>query len=176
MMYERILIVHNPAAGRRHTHQLVNSVAAGLHRLGHTVDLAVTRCPGDATRLAAEAVAEGYDRVVAAGGDGTVNETLQSLVGTSTVLGELEIQGERAWRNLPKASALIAPAPILQRHLVAGRARAIRIVTRTPLPLQVEGDFGGCTSLTIRVAPRALHVTVRAGRSGGLISESAQSA
>jgi diacylglycerol kinase family enzyme len=86
------------------------------------------------------------------------------------------IQGERAWRNLPKASALIAPAPILRRHMVVGRARTIRVLTHTPLPVQVDGDFVGRTPLTIRVAPRALRVVVRDGQRGGLFSQQSQSA
>ena len=38
-----------------------------------------TSAPGDARRLAAEAVADGFDLVVAAGGDGTVNEVLNGI-------------------------------------------------------------------------------------------------
>lgn len=43
--------------------------------------------PGDATRLAREAVEEGFDRVAAVGGDGTVREVASALVGTGAVLG-----------------------------------------------------------------------------------------
>ena len=38
-----------------------------------------TTAPGDARRLATEAVADGFDLVVAAGGDGTVNEVLNGI-------------------------------------------------------------------------------------------------
>ncbi len=38
-----------------------------------------TACVGDAQRLAEAAVAEGFDTIVAAGGDGTVNEVLNGL-------------------------------------------------------------------------------------------------
>jgi len=41
--------------------------------------LKLTTAPGDARRLAAEAVTEGFDIVVAAGGDGTVNEVLNGI-------------------------------------------------------------------------------------------------
>ena len=47
--------------------------AIGSHQL------LVTREPGDATRFARQAVDEGYERVVAAGGDGTLNEVLNGL-------------------------------------------------------------------------------------------------
>jgi diacylglycerol kinase (ATP) len=38
-----------------------------------------SQSPGDATRLAQDAVAQGYTRVIAAGGDGTLNEVLNGL-------------------------------------------------------------------------------------------------
>src|ERR1041384_2180562 len=38
-----------------------------------------TTCPGDARRLGAEAVRDGFATVVAAGGDGTVNEVLNGI-------------------------------------------------------------------------------------------------
>ena len=41
--------------------------------------LKATTAPGDARRLAAEAVADGFELIVAAGGDGTVNEVLNGL-------------------------------------------------------------------------------------------------
>lgn len=42
--------------------------------------LEVTRRPGDAERLAAEAPAAGHDRVIAVGGDGTVQEVVNGLL------------------------------------------------------------------------------------------------
>src|SRR5690242_13770204 len=42
-------------------------------------DLWLTRQPKDATTLARTAVARGYGRIVAAGGDGTINEVVNGL-------------------------------------------------------------------------------------------------
>ncbi len=53
------------------------------------VDIAPTAGPSDGTRLAREAALAGYDVVIAAGGDGTVNEVINGLVGTQTALGAL---------------------------------------------------------------------------------------
>lgn len=50
-----------------------------LDEIGREAALKLTTCPGDARRLAAEAVHEGYEAVVAAGGDGTLNEVLNGL-------------------------------------------------------------------------------------------------
>ena len=71
----RACVIFNPAAKgdkarrfRRH-----------LDEVGTQSTLKLTSGPGDARRLAAEAVAEGFQTVVAAGGDGTVNEVLNGL-------------------------------------------------------------------------------------------------
>jgi diacylglycerol kinase (ATP) len=51
-----------------------------LDEVAQEASLKPTTCAGDARRLAAEAVREGFDTVVAAGGDGTLNEVLNGIV------------------------------------------------------------------------------------------------
>jgi diacylglycerol kinase (ATP) len=68
-------VILNPHAG---TSLAQEQLAEQLQRLpGLTI--AQTRQAGDAGRLAAEAVGSGYDLVVAAGGDGTINEVLNGV-------------------------------------------------------------------------------------------------
>jgi diacylglycerol kinase family enzyme len=55
----------------------------------HEVTVAETNRRGHASRLAQGAAAEGYDLVVALGGDGTLNEVANGLAGSSTALGVL---------------------------------------------------------------------------------------
>jgi diacylglycerol kinase (ATP) len=50
-----------------------------LDELGAQATLKLTACAGDARRLAAEAVSEGFEVIVAAGGDGTLNEVLNGM-------------------------------------------------------------------------------------------------
>ncbi len=50
-----------------------------LDEIASQSSLKLTTGPGDARRLATEAVTEGFEVVVAAGGDGTVNEVLNGL-------------------------------------------------------------------------------------------------
>src|SRR5881628_1790607 len=71
----RTCVIFNPAARgdkarnfRRH-----------LADLGTHCALKSTAAAGDARRLAAEAVGEGFEVVVAAGGDGTLNEVLNGI-------------------------------------------------------------------------------------------------
>ena len=74
----RLLIILNPAAGWRRRQRLV-PVLTRLREHGCAVDLRETQASGDAERFAAEADPTAFDVVVAAGGDGTVNETINGL-------------------------------------------------------------------------------------------------
>ena len=71
----RICVIFNPAArGNKARH-----FRRQLDAIGSQCALKATAAPGDARRLAAEAVGEGYDLIAAAGGDGTLNEVLNGL-------------------------------------------------------------------------------------------------
>jgi YegS/Rv2252/BmrU family lipid kinase len=50
-----------------------------------------TSAPGDAEILARHAVKEGFETIVAAGGDGTINEVVNGLAGSTATLGLLPI-------------------------------------------------------------------------------------
>jgi YegS/Rv2252/BmrU family lipid kinase len=81
------VLVHNPGSGHRRDrfHSIMHVVDA-LRVRGITVTPQTTAGPADATRLTAAAVAAGVDLVIVHGGDGTVNEAMQMLVGTATPL------------------------------------------------------------------------------------------
>jgi diacylglycerol kinase (ATP) len=68
---DRIFVVFNPHAGRGRGAQFVTPVLEALAAGGGEVDHGLTRAPGDEARLAREAIARGFDRIVAVGGDGT---------------------------------------------------------------------------------------------------------
>ncbi len=84
-MKARLII--NPVSGTHSKAGLAANVIDSLSPLGWDVETCYTRCGGDATRLAGDAVDKGYDAVFAAGGDGTVNETAAALCGSQTSLG-----------------------------------------------------------------------------------------
>lgn len=71
-----MLIIANPAAKHGEAEGLLPVIERLLQSIPH--DTAITHASGDATRIAAEA--DGYDIVVAAGGDGTVHEVLNGLM------------------------------------------------------------------------------------------------
>lgn len=66
---------------------MVAALTRLAERHGFATDVCYTERPGHATELAAEAVRAGLGRVIAIGGDGTINETAKALLHTRTALG-----------------------------------------------------------------------------------------
>jgi YegS/Rv2252/BmrU family lipid kinase len=82
----RAVLITNPAAART-TQQSVKTVSDVFRRAGWQIDVQATTGPGDARRLAAQAVDDGLDLVVVQGGDGTTMQAAAALVGTDVALG-----------------------------------------------------------------------------------------
>ncbi|MDH4228561.1 MAG: diacylglycerol kinase family protein [Nitrospirota bacterium] len=76
----------NPVSGSRNRRARNLRLAQALDEQVAGLTVQRTSGPGDASRLAAQAAAAGAASVWVAGGDGTINEALQGLVGTSTTL------------------------------------------------------------------------------------------
>jgi YegS/Rv2252/BmrU family lipid kinase len=87
----RVALIENPASGsvlpRRR--DVVRMATSALQNAGIEVEHLMIQGPGGGSALASEAVARGFDTVLVCGGDGTVHEVLQSLVGTPVALGVL---------------------------------------------------------------------------------------
>ncbi len=64
---------------------------AVLRDAGVEVRSTATDGPGSAGEVAHAAIAEGFDTVLACGGDGTVNEVLQGMAGSDAALGVLPL-------------------------------------------------------------------------------------
>ncbi len=99
------VIIVNPASGGYiyHAHQ-VEEALAFLREAGWEVALQLTKETGDASRLVRQAVAQKIDVVIAAGGDGTINEVIQELAGSETALGVLPFGTVNVWAretNIP---------------------------------------------------------------------------
>ena len=85
---KKSLIILNPSAHGDKAARLLD----GLHRLMGSrsdVEIRLTSMPGDAEKLAVEGVAGGFDAIIAAGGDGTINEVVNGIVtGAHGIKGE----------------------------------------------------------------------------------------
>ncbi|HEX4629717.1 MAG TPA: diacylglycerol kinase family protein [Chthoniobacterales bacterium] len=81
------IVILNPAARGARTQRLRTQV----EKLARGAILCETSGAGEAERIARNAVVEGYEKIVAAGGDGTVNEIVNGIAGHNVTLGLLPI-------------------------------------------------------------------------------------
>jgi diacylglycerol kinase family enzyme len=128
----RIRVLVNPHAGAKGgiptNRATVEDVRAVMERHGLGAEVIVTASAEEAMAAARDAVRQGYDVVVAAGGDGTIEPIASQLMGTETALAILPLG---SWmniarmlgisRNLDEAAALIAAGHI--RTIDVGEAK-----------------------------------------------------
>lgn len=82
-------LIYNPHAGFDNWQESIAACARYWEANGWQITLHETAYPGHATELAAAAAAAHHPLVIAAGGDGTLHETANGLLGTATVLAPL---------------------------------------------------------------------------------------
>lgn len=85
----RVALLDNPASGQTSSRRkaVVTATLDALRREGIEAEHLTIDGPGSGSQLAREAVSRGCDAVLVCGGDGTVHEVLQCLVGTGIALG-----------------------------------------------------------------------------------------
>lgn len=86
---KKALLIVNPISGTRSKKGLIETVKARLKPHNIDVEAKITQVSGDAYRWAREAAVNGFDMVISAGGDGTVNEVANALSFTDCTLGIL---------------------------------------------------------------------------------------
>ncbi|HTY09179.1 MAG TPA: diacylglycerol kinase family protein [Candidatus Edwardsbacteria bacterium] len=87
----RTKIIFNPKSHGGEAAQHLEQVKSLFAAAGIPFELALTGVPGDGAAAAREAVARGFDTVVAAGGDGLAGEVAGALVGTNVVFGMIPL-------------------------------------------------------------------------------------
>src|SRR5579859_7981106 len=118
----RVALIYNPVSGQHSGGRAsqIRNVIAILRKAGVEADALETHAPGSGKSLALAAIRQGYDAVLACGGDGTVHEALQALVGTDVALGVIPLGTANALaqnlglgRNPAKAArALLDAKPV----------------------------------------------------------------
>ncbi|AZK48716.1 diacylglycerol kinase [Paenibacillus lentus] len=78
---KRARLIYNPSSGREEMRRLLPDVLDRLDLAGIETSCHATTGKGDAMREAAKAVERGYDIIIAAGGDGTLNEVVNGMAG-----------------------------------------------------------------------------------------------
>jgi diacylglycerol kinase (ATP) len=87
----RCVVIYNPQAGklRGRGSERLERARRILTEAGHETTVVPTSGPGDAVTLARGWVADGVGLIVAAGGDGTINEVAEGMVHSAVPLGIL---------------------------------------------------------------------------------------
>ena len=122
-------VILNPYAGRWTALKRRDEACAALQAAGIDYELALTTAPGHAMQLAAEAVAQGYSPLVAAGGDGTISEVVNGMAQACAVAPGVLARPLPPLGILPLGSAndLVANLQLptelgLAAHIIAGGA------------------------------------------------------
>lgn len=121
MIDRKVFFIINKYSGTGFQSKIEGRIIDACARLKLEAILEYTQHRGHATELARQAAAEGIPRVFAMGGDGTVNETAQGLVGTSTALGILpKGSGNGLARHLTIPLHLDGALTLLEKYNVLG--------------------------------------------------------
>jgi diacylglycerol kinase (ATP) len=129
MSERKAVLIYNPKAGRHaDPTRPVEAFRAAARAQGIDVEVRATAGPDDAARLAREAAVAGATDVVARGGDGTVHEAIQGLVGSGARLlvwpaGTANVLARQL--GLPRGAAEAAEV------FARGRARRITLGAAT---------------------------------------------
>lgn len=92
-MVEKPLIIYNPTAGQGAAAHHLDQVKSLLNESEIDHDLVITQGQSHATNLARDAAKDGRRLVVAAGGDGTVNEVVNGLMAARSLDFQLPALG-----------------------------------------------------------------------------------
>jgi len=156
-----IKIILNPIAGRGYGARSEPEIRRFLEEEGADYDLVLTEGIGHAIKLAEQAVKDGFDLVVAAGGDGTVHEVVNGMMATARdenevvgTLGSLPVgSGSDFSHNVGVPSEL----PEACQRLIHGQIRIIDVgrVTVDDQPAEyfdntINVGFGGTVTAEAR--------------------------
>ncbi|MBX0327287.1 diacylglycerol kinase family lipid kinase [Oscillochloris sp. ZM17-4] len=161
-------VILNPWAGRGAAGQRRPELEAALRAAGAEFDLVETHARGGATELTYQALDRGYDCVAAVGGDGTINEVVNGLVGGRERLGReaaLGIVPLGTGSDFVKVLDGFVPNDIhgAVRRLAAGRTRPIdlgKITVESPAGEERRHFINGLgMGLDAQVAVESLKLT-----------------
>lgn len=128
----RVQLIANPVAGRN-AKAAISQAERYFSSHGVGVDLCLTRGRGDAEMYAAQGAECGFDRLVVAGGDGTVNEAVNGMTGASPPLAVLPVgttnvlalEAELPWRIDQACSVAVHGNPTAIHLGLAGDRRFV---------------------------------------------------
>ncbi|WP_420628603.1 diacylglycerol/lipid kinase family protein [Candidatus Leptofilum sp.] len=130
----RVQVILNPWADRGRG----ATQAAVIQRVGHQyggVDLVQTERPGHAIELARQAADDGYDLVVAAGGDGTISDVVNGLMRGGKAIAKLGIIPIGSGNDLAWSLKISTDVETAVHQLFTGQPKTIDLA-------RIEDDQG----------------------------------
>ena len=83
----KIKFIVNPISGKGKQKDIENIIRENLNAKKYEYSIQFTEKQGHAKELGKQAITDGYEGIIAVGGDGTVNEIASECIGENTVLG-----------------------------------------------------------------------------------------
>lgn len=125
----KVKIILNPYAGRWGAQTLVAKVDEAFTAAGVQFDLATSNEAGECVDLATDAAGQDYDAIVAAGGDGTLNEVLNGVLssgggGPDMPMGVLPLGSANDFATIAKLPLDLHEAA---RVIAAGHVRRVDV-------------------------------------------------
>jgi YegS/Rv2252/BmrU family lipid kinase len=167
------VLITNPAAARTSV-QAVRTACRELAAAGWSVEVQATGGPGDAFRIAGDAVRAGVDIVAVQGGDGTAMQAAAALVGTDVALGlvpggtgNLLAGNLRIPRSAARAARVLAaghrrridlgrvdrPRGVVYFSVACGAGVDAQVMHQTPGRAKQRWGMGAYVATALRVLP-----------------------
>ncbi len=144
-----LLVIYNPVGGWRQQRRF----RATLRRLavaGSLVTVLETSAKGEAEALAHSALDEGFAVIVAAGGDGTINEVANALTGSGNVMGILPLG---TLNVLAAEIGLPSDPKQVAQVIAAGKPRKVHLGTAGERHFLIAAGVGFDAMVADKVGP-----------------------
>jgi YegS/Rv2252/BmrU family lipid kinase len=154
-------LIYNPVAGPRDVRREIKQIRAYLEQSGWTIDVTTTERPGDGIKKAREAAQAKRDVVLVAGGDGSVNDAVNGLVGTETALGVIPVGTGNLWAKQLGVPTYTLLNPLRLREaasgLVKGKMRRVDVGKANGHHFLCWASIGLDAQVTTQMEPRPRH-------------------
>jgi len=152
----RAILFYNPHSGQRRGRAAAEQAAEVLRQAGVDVTIVATLCAQEAGQQTRDAVAQGFDTIFACGGDGTIGDVAQGLIGSDASLAIIP---------LGTANVLAHDLGIPCDPVAAARAALAAI------PLRVSVGRADCQSSENNLVTRYFLSVAGAGQDGYLFHQ-----
>lgn len=125
----RIKLIVNPVSGRGYGRKACPLIRQYLSDLGADFDLVQTGAPGEAIHLARQALNDGFDTIVAVGGDGTSHEVVNGMMSGAKgpIVGTLGCIPTGCGNDFAAMNGVPADLEEACKLIVAGKTRLVDI-------------------------------------------------